>query len=65
MQGRVQTRDYEDREGTRHEVMQVIADKVIFLGAGKREERDDRQPSPGEPRGNGRQESSFANDVPF
>ena len=35
VQGRVQTRDYEDRGGTRHEVMQVIAEKVIFLGSWK------------------------------
>src|SRR5213593_3921149 len=47
IQGRVQTREYEDRQGTRHQVMQVIADKVTFLGAAKREERDDRQPAPG------------------
>lgn len=45
--------------------MQVIAEKVTFLGTGKREERDDRQPTPGQPSGNGRQEPSFADDVPF
>ena len=66
VQGRVQTREYADREGTRHEVMQVIAEKVTFLGTGKREERDDRQLPANEHRGNnGSQESSFASDVPF
>ena len=28
IQGRVQTREYEDREGTRHQVMQVVGEKV-------------------------------------
>ena len=65
IQGRVQTREYEDREGTKHQVMQVVADTVTFLGAGKREERDDRQPPPPQARSNGRQENSLADDVPF
>ena len=64
IQGRVQTREYEDRAGTKHQVMQVVAEKVSFLGATKREERDDRHASPGQPRGNG-QESQFADEVPF
>ena len=51
IQGRVQTREYNDREGTRHHVMQVVADKVTFLGSARREEHDDRRPSPGQPRG--------------
>src|SRR2546426_4915433 len=59
IQGRVQTREYEDREGTKHQVMQVVADKVTFLGAGKREQRDDQQPSPTQARSNGRQENSL------
>jgi hypothetical protein len=58
-------RDYEDREGTRREVMQVIAEKVTFLGPGKREERDDRQPAAAKQRGNGGQETSFSDDIPF
>ena len=63
VQGRVQTREYEDREGTKHQVMQVVADKVTFLGAAKRDERDDQRPSPGKPRGDARQENP--EDVPF
>ena len=65
VQGRVQNRDYEDRGGTRHEVMQVIAEKVVFLGSGKREERDDRQAASGQPGSNGSQGSSLDNDIPF
>jgi single-strand DNA-binding protein len=63
VQGRVQTREYEDREGTKHQVMQVVADKVTFLGAAKREEQADRRPSPGQPRGNAHREVS--QDTPF
>jgi single-strand DNA-binding protein len=64
VQGRVQTREYEDRAGTKHEVMQVVAEKVTFLGTGKREERDDRGAAPGQPGGND-QSGQFADDVPF
>src|SRR5262245_1237653 len=63
VQGRVQTREYEDREGTKHQVMQVVADKVTFLGAAKREEQEDRRLSPGQPRGKARPEDS--SDAPF
>ena len=65
VQGRVQNRDYEDKGGTRREVMQVIAEKVIFLGSGKREDRQDHQPAPAQPGSNGHQDSSFADDIPF
>jgi single-strand DNA-binding protein len=65
VQGRVQNRDYEDRGGTRHEVMQVIAEKVIFLGSGKHEDREDRQSTPTQPGSNGHQNGSFADDIPF
>src|SRR2546421_12274654 len=64
VQGRVQTREYEDRAGTKHQVMQVLAEKVIFLGTGKREETDGRLASTGQTRGNS-QETQFADDVPF
>src|SRR5689334_22497855 len=64
IQGRVQTREYEDQAGTKHEVMQVVADKVTFLGTGKREEGDDRRATSDESRGNG-QGGQFADDVPF
>src|SRR5262249_47882381 len=51
IQGRVQTREYEDRAGTKHQVMQVLAEKVTFLGSGKRDNYDDRELSTLEPRG--------------
>jgi single-strand DNA-binding protein len=49
IQGRVQTREYEDRNGVRRQVMQVIADKVTFLGPSKRSD-DSPRPTPGTPR---------------
>ena len=65
IQGRVQTREYNDREGTRHHVMQVVADKVTFLGsAAKRDEQDDRRPTPGQPRGYNPPDSA-GDSVPF
>ena len=63
IQGRVQTREYEDREGTKHQVMQVIAEKVTFLSAAKRE-ADDRRPSPGQARDT-RSEQGSSDEVPF
>lgn len=51
VQGRVQTREYEDRNGVRWQVVQVVADKVTFLGPSKRGD-DHQRPAPGTPRGN-------------
>jgi single-strand DNA-binding protein len=65
VQGRVQTREYEDRAGTKHQVMQIMAEKVTFLGAGKREERDGRQTSAGQTNGNNHHDTSLADDIPF
>lgn len=65
VQGRVQTREYEDRAGTKHQVMQILAEKVTFLGAAKPEERDGRQTPASQPHGNNHQDSSVADDVPF
>jgi single-strand DNA-binding protein len=65
VQGRVQTREYEDRAGTKHQVMQILAEKVTFLGASKREERDDRHTSTSQAGSNGHQETAFSDDVPF
>jgi single-strand DNA-binding protein len=65
IQGRVQSREYDDRNGTKHEVMQVVAEKVTFLGGTKREEQDSR-PAPGQPRDDSRRQSSADDpDVPF
>ena len=65
VQGRVQTREYEDRAGTKHQVMQILAEKVTFLSVSKREERANRQASPGQPNGNNHHDASFTDDVPF
>lgn len=43
IQGRVQTRDYEDREGTKHHVMQVVAEKVTFLGGSRKDDPEGRR----------------------
>ena len=64
IQGRVQTREYEDRAGTKQEIMQVIAEKVTFLGNAKREERDEPHESTDRPRGNGQGPQSV-DDIPF
>ena len=64
VQGRVQTREYDDKEGTKHQVMQVVAEKVTFLGGAKREDGEERRPAPGKPQGDGHRSSS-ADDIPF
>lgn len=62
IQGRVQTREYDDRNGVRHQVMQVIADKVTFLGPSKRGD-DQARPVPGMPTSESR--GSDPGDPPF
>jgi hypothetical protein len=38
--------------------MQVVAEKVTFLGSAKREEKKERRPAPGRPDGNSRDSSN-------
>ena len=65
IQGRVQSREYDDRNGTKHEVMQVVAEKDTFLGGTKRDEPETR-PTPGQPRDDShRQSSSDDQETPF
>ena len=59
--GRVQTREYDDREGTKHHVMQVIAEKVSFLGGSRKD--DGQAPLPGKPEERRSPESS--DETPF
>lgn len=59
--GRVQTREYEDKEGTQHHIMQVIAEKVTFLSSARKE--DSGAPArPGKPT---QQSEHNEDDVPF
>lgn len=39
--GRLQIRSYEDKEGTRRWVTEVVAERVEFLGSGKSESREE------------------------
>lgn len=39
--GRLQIRSYEDKEGTRRWVSEVVAERVEFLGSGQRESREE------------------------
>jgi single-strand DNA-binding protein len=63
VQGRVQTREYEDREGTKHQVMQVIAEKVTFLGSSRKDDQEGSRPVPGKPAG--ASHPGTEGDVPF
>lgn len=59
--GRVQTREYEDKEGTQHQIMQVVAEKVTFLGSARKEESAPNV-RPGKPI---QQSESNEDDLPF
>ncbi len=65
IQGRVHAREYEDRSGVRHEVMQVVAEKVTFLGAAKPTDAEEHRPSPGKPRGEAETEEVSPEGPPF
>jgi single-stranded DNA-binding protein len=63
----VQTREYEGKDGTQHQVMQVIAEKVTFLGPSKRDAEEKQRPVPGQPVSNGREArtADMTSDCPF
>lgn len=70
VEGRIQTRSYEDKEGQKRYVTEIVADNVILLGSkGDGEGRQDAPVS--QPRSSARQTDSLAtfsdggDDVPF
>jgi single-strand DNA-binding protein len=40
VEGRIRTRSWEDKEGQRRWATEIQADRVVFLGGGKKEESD-------------------------
>ena len=51
VEGRLQIREYDDKEGNERTAVEVIATKVRFLGGGHNDS-DEKRPTPGQPRGN-------------
>lgn len=45
--GKVRTREYETKDGTKHQVMQIVADNVTFLG--RKADSPEASPAPGHP----------------
>lgn len=46
IEGRLQTREWEDKEGNKRQTTEVIADRVVFLGGGKGEGGQRREDPP-------------------
>jgi single-strand DNA-binding protein len=59
--GKVRTREYETKDGTKHQVMQIVADTVSFLGSSRKGDAPSAAPTPGQPR----QAADELDDVPF
>jgi single-strand DNA-binding protein len=59
--GKVRTREYETKDGTKHQVMQIVADTVSFLGSSRKGDAASAAPIPGQPR----QTADDLDDVPF
>ncbi len=59
--GKVRTREYETKDGTKHQVMQIVADTVSFLGSSRKGDAPSAAPVPGQPR----QTADDLDDVPF
>jgi single-strand DNA-binding protein len=60
--GRIQTRSYENRDGQKRTVTEIIADEVILLGGGK---EDDPRQTAASSRGPGTTDQITDDDVPF
>lgn len=59
--GKVRTREYETKDGTKHQVMQIVADTVSFLGSSRKGDAPAAAPMPGPPR----QTVDELDEVPF
>jgi single-strand DNA-binding protein len=71
VEGRLQSRSYEDKEGIKRYVTEVVAENVILLSSNGNGSNHDRRPAPETP-ANGHMEKSIAEtgqpedwDVPF
>ena len=72
VEGRLQVREYEDKDGNERTSVEVVAGKVRFLGRGNNN-GDEKRSTPGQPRAKTEQPSaspgefdqSGADDVPF
>lgn len=51
--GRLQTREYQDRDGNTRRATEIVAQDVVFLGSGKAESRGQARPPQGRPQGQG------------
>ena len=76
VEGRLQIREYEDKEGNSRTSVEVVASKVRFLGGGNNgggnNGGDDKRPVPGQPRARAAERSTpavdgdqSADEVPF
>lgn len=52
LEGKLTTREWQDKDGNKRTTTEVVADKVVFIGGGRSEERDDggqQEQRPGPP----------------
>jgi single-strand DNA-binding protein len=47
VEGKLQTRSYEDKQGQKRYVTEIIADRVVFLGGGDGGQRGEQRETPG------------------
>ncbi len=70
VEGRLQIREYEDKDGNQRTAVEVVASKVRFLGRGQKG-NDEKRPVPGQPKARTAQasdpkgEAEDADSVPF
>jgi len=71
VEGRLQVREYEDKDGNARTSVEVVASKVRFLGRGNNH-GEEKRAAPGQPKAKGEQRSApaddfnqSADDVPF
>ncbi|MBY0502728.1 MAG: single-stranded DNA-binding protein [Bryobacteraceae bacterium] len=58
VEGRLQVREYEDKDGNERTSVEVVASRVRFLGRGNNGNGDERRPAPGQPRTRTAQQTS-------
>ena len=61
VEGRLQVREYEDKDGNARTSVEVVASKVRFLGRGNNH-GEEKRPVPGQPKAKGGQPSAPADD---
>lgn len=65
VEGKIRKREYEDKEGQKKSVVEIIGDSLVMMGGGNKEEGQQQQPAQQQRGTSSSNNSSGVDDLPF